>query len=114
MFCCNFFHFRINGCFQERLDYAVYVDAHVMEIQRRLHDINGCRCIFVIRFDDDKTEVIDFPEHMKIRLDFILFPVNTELKIILLFLIRKKINKFMAGKGPTEQDVLQAKLSSRH
>ncbi|CAO2815470.1 unnamed protein product [Amaranthus hypochondriacus] len=43
-------------CYQERLDYAVYVDAHVMEIQRRLHDINGCRCIFVVRFDDDKTE----------------------------------------------------------
>ncbi|KMT01200.1 hypothetical protein BVRB_9g212190 [Beta vulgaris subsp. vulgaris] len=43
-------------CYQERLDYAVYVDAHVMEIQRRLHDIKGCRCIFVVRFDDDKTE----------------------------------------------------------
>ncbi|KAL2936285.1 Protein SAWADEE HOMEODOMAIN -like protein 1 [Bienertia sinuspersici] len=25
--------------YQERLDYALYVDAHVMEIQRRLHDI---------------------------------------------------------------------------
>ncbi|GAB4850278.1 hypothetical protein Ancab_029576 [Ancistrocladus abbreviatus] len=43
-------------CFQERLDYAVYVDAHVMEIQRRLHDIKGCRCIFVVRYDDDNTE----------------------------------------------------------
>lgn len=43
-------------CYQERLDYAVYVDAHVMEIQRLLHDIKGCRCIFVVRFDDDKTE----------------------------------------------------------
>ncbi|KAK9677059.1 hypothetical protein RND81_11G119200 [Saponaria officinalis] len=43
-------------CFQERPDYAVYVDAHIMEIQRRLHDIKGCRCIYVVRFDDDKTE----------------------------------------------------------
>ncbi|GAB2293498.1 hypothetical protein Dimus_027703 [Dionaea muscipula] len=43
-------------CFQERSDYALYVDAHVMEIQRRLHDIKGCRCIFVVRYDDDKTE----------------------------------------------------------
>lgn len=43
-------------CYQERLDYALYVDAHVTEIQRRLHDIKGCRCIFVVRFDDDKTE----------------------------------------------------------
>lgn len=42
-------------CYQERQDYAVYVDAHVMEIQRMLHDIMGCRCIFVVRFDDDKT-----------------------------------------------------------
>ncbi|KNA12994.1 hypothetical protein SOVF_120750 [Spinacia oleracea] len=43
-------------CYQERPDYAVYVDAHVMEIQRMLHDIKGCRCIFVVRFDDDKIE----------------------------------------------------------
>ncbi|XP_074276017.1 protein SAWADEE HOMEODOMAIN HOMOLOG 1-like isoform X2 [Silene latifolia] len=41
---------------KERPDYAVYVDAHIMEIQRRLHDIKGCRCIYVVRFDDDKTE----------------------------------------------------------
>ncbi|GMH17686.1 hypothetical protein Nepgr_019527 [Nepenthes gracilis] len=43
-------------CFQERADYAVYVDAHVIEIQRRLHDIKGCRCIFLVRYDDDNTE----------------------------------------------------------
>uniref|UniRef100_A0A7C9D2Q7 SAWADEE domain-containing protein n=1 Tax=Opuntia streptacantha TaxID=393608 RepID=A0A7C9D2Q7_OPUST len=42
-------------CYQERPDYAVYTDAHVLEIQRRLHDIKGCRCIFVVRFDEDKT-----------------------------------------------------------
>uniref|UniRef100_A0A7C9D444 SAWADEE domain-containing protein n=1 Tax=Opuntia streptacantha TaxID=393608 RepID=A0A7C9D444_OPUST len=40
---------------KERPDYAVYTDAHVLEIQRRLHDIKGCRCIFVVRFDEDKT-----------------------------------------------------------
>ncbi|KAL8139461.1 hypothetical protein V2J09_005482 [Rumex salicifolius] len=43
-------------CFQERSDHALYVDAHVMEIQRRLHDIKGCRCIFVVRYDDDNVE----------------------------------------------------------
>ncbi|KAL8170486.1 hypothetical protein V2J09_022290 [Rumex salicifolius] len=43
-------------CFQERSDYALYVDAHVIEIQRRLHDIKGCRCIFVVRFDYDDVE----------------------------------------------------------
>ncbi|KAL2457493.1 Protein SAWADEE HOMEODOMAIN1 [Abeliophyllum distichum] len=43
-------------CFQERQDQASYYDAHVIEIQRRLHDIRGCRCIFLIRYDHDKTE----------------------------------------------------------
>ncbi|XP_057976769.1 protein SAWADEE HOMEODOMAIN HOMOLOG 1 isoform X2 [Malania oleifera] len=43
-------------CFQERLDQAVYCDAHVVEIERRLHDIRGCRCIFVVRYDHDQTE----------------------------------------------------------
>lgn len=42
-------------CYLERPDYALYTDAHVVEIQRRLHDIKGCRCIFVVRFDEDKT-----------------------------------------------------------
>ncbi|RVW28559.1 Protein SAWADEE homeodomain-like 1 [Vitis vinifera] len=44
-------------CFQERSDQAVYCDAHIIEIQRRLHDIKGCRCIFVVRYDHDHGEV---------------------------------------------------------
>lgn len=43
-------------CFQERRDQARYYDAHVLEIQRKLHDIRGCRCIFLIQYDHDKTE----------------------------------------------------------
>ncbi|CAA0821321.1 Protein SAWADEE HOMEODOMAIN HOMOLOG 1 [Striga hermonthica] len=43
-------------CFQERHDQARYYDAHVMSIQRRLHDIRGCRCLFLIRYDHDKSE----------------------------------------------------------
>ncbi|CBI36072.3 hypothetical protein VitviT2T_013354 [Vitis vinifera] len=43
-------------CFQERSDQAVYCDAHIIEIQRRLHDIKGCRCIFVVRYDHDHGE----------------------------------------------------------
>lgn len=43
-------------CFQERKDQAIHYDAHVMEIQRRLHDIRGCRCLFLIRYDHDNTE----------------------------------------------------------
>ncbi|KAF8393433.1 hypothetical protein HHK36_021677 [Tetracentron sinense] len=43
-------------CFQERRDQAIYYDAHVVEVQRRLHDIRGCRCIFLVRYDHDNTE----------------------------------------------------------
>ncbi|GMQ03485.1 hypothetical protein CsSME_00049268 [Camellia sinensis var. sinensis] len=43
-------------CFQERRDQARYYDAHVVEIQRRMHDIRGCRCLFLIRYDHDNTE----------------------------------------------------------
>ncbi|KAI3468183.1 hypothetical protein Pfo_024846 [Paulownia fortunei] len=43
-------------CFQERQDQARYYDAHVIEIQRRWHDIRGCRCLFLIRYDHDNAE----------------------------------------------------------
>ncbi|KAL6985471.1 hypothetical protein U1Q18_018847 [Sarracenia purpurea var. burkii] len=43
-------------CFQERRDQARYYDAHVVEIQRRMHDIRGCRCLFLIRYNHDNTE----------------------------------------------------------
>ncbi|XP_062164774.1 protein SAWADEE HOMEODOMAIN HOMOLOG 1-like isoform X3 [Alnus glutinosa] len=43
-------------CFQERRDQAIYYDARVLEIQRRLHDIRGCRCLFLIQYDHDNTE----------------------------------------------------------
>ncbi|KAL2544825.1 Protein SAWADEE HOMEODOMAIN-like protein 1 [Forsythia ovata] len=43
-------------CFQERQDQARYYDAHVIEIERRLHDIRGCRCIFLIRYEHDSKE----------------------------------------------------------
>lgn len=42
---------------QERQDHALYFDAYVVEIQRRLHDIGGCRCIFVVRYEHDHYEV---------------------------------------------------------
>lgn len=43
--------------FQERRDVASYYDAIILEIKRRLHDIRGCRCIFLVRYDHDKSEV---------------------------------------------------------
>ncbi|KAI3787685.1 hypothetical protein L2E82_00018 [Cichorium intybus] len=40
-------------CFQEKTDQARYYDAQLMDIQRKLHDIRGCRCIFFIRYEHD-------------------------------------------------------------
>jgi len=36
-------------CFQERRDQAIYYDVHIVKIQRRMHDIRGCRCHILIR-----------------------------------------------------------------
>ncbi|KAL9273804.1 sawadee homeodomain homolog 2-like protein, partial [Drosera capensis] len=40
-------------CFQERKDLAKFYDARVVEILRRMHDIRGCRCIFLLRYEHD-------------------------------------------------------------
>lgn len=43
-------------CFQERKDQARYYEAHVVNIEKRLHDIRGCRCLFTIKYGHDNTE----------------------------------------------------------
>ncbi|XP_051137279.1 protein SAWADEE HOMEODOMAIN HOMOLOG 1-like [Andrographis paniculata] len=43
-------------CFQEKQDEARYYDARVLEIQRRWHDIRGCRCLFLVRYLHDDSE----------------------------------------------------------
>ncbi|CAN4127886.1 unnamed protein product [Withania somnifera] len=43
-------------CFQERKDNARYVEARILEIQRKFHDIRGCRCLFMIQYDHDNTQ----------------------------------------------------------
>ncbi|KAK1408403.1 hypothetical protein QVD17_40145 [Tagetes erecta] len=43
-------------CFQEKTDQARHYDAQVIDIQRKLHDIRGCRCIFLIRYEHDNSE----------------------------------------------------------
>ncbi|KAH0763170.1 hypothetical protein KY290_019243 [Solanum tuberosum] len=43
-------------CFREDEYLAVYGDSEVVEIQRNLHDITRCTCIFVVRYDLDKAE----------------------------------------------------------
>ncbi|XP_057452043.1 protein SAWADEE HOMEODOMAIN HOMOLOG 1-like [Lotus japonicus] len=43
-------------CFLERGDYALYFDARVVRIHRRLHDATDCKCIFTVRFLHDNSE----------------------------------------------------------
>ncbi|KAL9304432.1 hypothetical protein ACSQ67_021695 [Phaseolus vulgaris] len=43
-------------CFLERDDYALYCDARVMKIQRRIHDPTECTCTFIVRFLHDHSE----------------------------------------------------------
>ncbi|WOL04308.1 hypothetical protein Cni_G13029 [Canna indica] len=45
-------------CFQEGKEQALYFDAHVLDVQRRRHDVRGCRCRFLVRYDHDKSEEI--------------------------------------------------------
>uniref|UniRef100_A0A803N861 SAWADEE domain-containing protein n=1 Tax=Chenopodium quinoa TaxID=63459 RepID=A0A803N861_CHEQI len=43
-------------CLQERKDQAIYYDALILDIERKMHDIRGCRCLFSIQYDHDKSE----------------------------------------------------------
>lgn len=43
--------------FQEGKEQALYFDAHVLDAQRRRHDVRGCRCRFLVRYDHDQSEV---------------------------------------------------------
>ncbi|KAK6132811.1 hypothetical protein DH2020_033454 [Rehmannia glutinosa] len=43
-------------CFQEGKEQAKYFDAHVLVAQRRRHDVRGCRCRFLARYDHDQSE----------------------------------------------------------
>jgi len=44
-------------CFQEGKEQALYFDAHVLDAQRRRHDVRGCRCRFLVRYDNDQSEL---------------------------------------------------------
>ncbi|XP_018498432.2 protein SAWADEE HOMEODOMAIN HOMOLOG 2 isoform X1 [Pyrus x bretschneideri] len=45
-------------CFQEGKEHALYFDAHVLDAQRRRHDVRGCRCRFLVRYVHDQSEEI--------------------------------------------------------
>ncbi|KAF3772644.1 SAWADEE HOMEODOMAIN-like protein 2 [Nymphaea thermarum] len=42
-------------CFREGKEQALYFDAHVVEVEKKRHDIRGCRCCFLVRYVHDKT-----------------------------------------------------------
>ncbi|CAL5081062.1 unnamed protein product [Urochloa decumbens] len=43
-------------CFREGNDEALHFDAHVLEVQRKQHDIRGCRCVFLVKYDHDQSQ----------------------------------------------------------
>ncbi|CAA0816012.1 Protein SAWADEE HOMEODOMAIN HOMOLOG 2 [Striga hermonthica] len=45
-------------CFQEGKEQALYFDAHILNTERRRHDVRGCRCRFVVRYDHDQAEEV--------------------------------------------------------
>lgn len=43
---------------QEGSEQALYFDADILDVQRRRHDVRGCRCRFWVRYRHDQTEVV--------------------------------------------------------
>eukprot|EP00249_Psilotum_nudum_P004911 c18407_g1_i1 orf=682-1416(-) len=44
-------------CFQEGNDQALYYDAYIKEVERRRHDVRGCRCRFLVQYEHDGSLV---------------------------------------------------------
>lgn len=53
---------------QEGKEQALYYDAHVLDAQRRRHDVRGCRCRFLVRYDHDQSEVLLVPSYGSLTL----------------------------------------------
>ncbi|KAK3002201.1 hypothetical protein RJ639_021007 [Escallonia herrerae] len=46
-------------CFRESDDNALYCDAYILEVQRLMHEVTDCSCIFVVRYALDNVEVVN-------------------------------------------------------
>lgn len=44
-------------CYRANEDHALYSDAHVLKIERQMHDKDYCSCTFVVRFEYDDAEM---------------------------------------------------------
>ncbi|GAA0161302.1 hypothetical protein LIER_17650 [Lithospermum erythrorhizon] len=43
-------------CYRKIGDSELYYDAHIVQIERKLHDIQGCKCSFQVLYDHDNDE----------------------------------------------------------
>ncbi|XVE97597.1 hypothetical protein REPUB_Repub03eG0033100 [Reevesia pubescens] len=71
-------------CLQERRDQSIYYDAHVVEIERKTHDIRGCRCIFLIRYDHDSSEASILPHCLLVLINRVASARKLPLKLSIL------------------------------
>jgi hypothetical protein len=55
----NLFIFLSQSVCQESNDDALHFDAHVTDIQRKQHDIRGCRCVFHVQYIHDQSQVFE-------------------------------------------------------
>ncbi|KAI3814230.1 hypothetical protein L1987_18979 [Smallanthus sonchifolius] len=51
----------------EKTDQARYYDVQVFNIQRKSRDIRGCRCISVIRYEHDNSEIMKIIQQKSVR-----------------------------------------------
>jgi hypothetical protein len=58
---------------KEGKEQALYFDAHVLDAQRRRHDVRGCRCRFLVRYAHDQSEVLIFNNIISFERDIISF-----------------------------------------
>lgn len=54
--CLHIMPGNIVCCFKEGIEEAKYFDARVLEVERKRHDIRGCRCSFLICYNHDQTQ----------------------------------------------------------
>lgn len=51
--CFSIFPGDVVCCFLEGTKQALFYDAYVLDVERRKHDIRGCRCRFLVQYEHD-------------------------------------------------------------
>ena len=90
---------------QEGNEEALHFDAHVLEVQRKQHDIRGCRCIFLVEYDHDRSQVFSTSQPCSSQ------SCNRRLLQLLLFLeVLETSLWLMTGEGEPEKTVPASKV----